>query len=76
MLKERAGLLAGLVLFLVIVAIPVDPTVMAPAARYTAAVTALMVIWWVTEPIPIYATALLPLFLFPLLGVLNPHLAA
>lgn len=76
MLKERAGLLAGLVLFLVIVAIPVDPTVMAPAARYTAAVTALMVIWWVTEPIPIYATALLPLFLFPLLGVLNPKTAA
>jgi len=35
----------------------------------TAAVTALMAIWWMTEAIPIPATALLPLVLFPLLGV-------
>lgn len=28
-----------------------------------------MVVWWVTEAIPIYATALLPLIAFPLLGV-------
>lgn len=29
----------------------------------------LMAIWWITEPIPIAATALLPLVLFPLLGL-------
>ncbi len=38
----------------------------------TAAVTALMIIWWITEAIPIPATALVPLVGFPLLGVLNP----
>eukprot|EP00658_Telonema_sp_P-2_P006112 TRINITY_DN12325_c0_g1_i2.p1 TRINITY_DN12325_c0_g1~~TRINITY_DN12325_c0_g1_i2.p1 ORF type:complete len:440 (-),score=98.66 TRINITY_DN12325_c0_g1_i2:89-1408(-) len=32
-------------------------------------VTALMAIWWATEAIPLPATALLPLFLFPLLVI-------
>jgi sodium-dependent dicarboxylate transporter 2/3/5 len=35
----------------------------------TAAVAVLMAVWWVTEAIPIPATALLPLVLFPVLGV-------
>ena len=34
-----------------------------------AAVAALMAIWWLTEAIPIYWTACLPILLFPLLGV-------
>jgi solute carrier family 13 (sodium-dependent dicarboxylate transporter), member 2/3/5 len=29
-----------------------------------------MAIWWVTEAIPIFATGLLPLILFPLTGIL------
>ncbi len=33
----------------------------------TAAVAILMAVWWITEPIPIPATSLLPLLLFPLL---------
>ncbi len=36
-----------------------------------AAVTLLMAIWWVTEAIPISATALIPMALFPLLGILD-----
>ncbi len=39
-----------------------------PAWR-VAAVGILMAIWWMTEAIPISATALLPLALFPLLGI-------
>ncbi len=35
------------------------------------AVTALMAIWWLTEALPIYATALVPLVMFPLTGVLS-----
>ena len=35
-----------------------------------------MAIWWVTEAIPIPATALLPLVLFPLLGILSIDAAA
>ncbi|HKJ25026.1 MAG TPA: DASS family sodium-coupled anion symporter [Myxococcota bacterium] len=40
------------------------------AGRATAGVAAWMATWWLTETIPLYATALLPLVLFPLLGVL------
>ena len=35
----------------------------------TAALATLMAIWWVTEAIPIPATALLPIVLLPVLGV-------
>jgi sodium-dependent dicarboxylate transporter 2/3/5 len=35
----------------------------------TAGLGLLMAVWWITEAIPIYATALLPLVLLPLLGV-------
>ena len=40
-----------------------------PAAWRTAAVGVLMALWWITEALPISATALVPLVLFPLLGV-------
>ncbi|MEJ2387583.1 MAG: SLC13 family permease, partial [Chromatiaceae bacterium] len=39
-----------------------------PAGRVTAAVAVLMGSWWLTQPIPLAATALLPVVLFPLLG--------
>lgn len=34
-----------------------------------ASVAGLMVVWWITEALPLAATALLPLVLFPLLGI-------
>jgi sodium-dependent dicarboxylate transporter 2/3/5 len=40
------------------------------AAAITLAVTVTCVVWWIFEPIPIPATALLPLAVFPLTGVL------
>lgn len=40
-------------------------------AAYTAGVTALCAIWWVTEAIPIPATSLLPMAVLPLLGVVS-----
>ncbi len=39
-------------------------------ARNTLAVTVLMAAWWMTVAIPIPATSLLPLVLFPVLGIL------
>jgi sodium-dependent dicarboxylate transporter 2/3/5 len=38
------------------------------AARATVAVASWMAFWWITEAIPVYATALLPLALLPILG--------
>lgn len=42
-----------------------------PQVTYTAAVALLMGFWWVTEAIPVGVTSLLPLVLFPVLGVMN-----
>ena len=44
----------------------------ASAAAITASITLLCALWWVFEPVPIPFTSLLPLALFPLLGVLTP----
>ncbi len=41
---------------------------------YAAAATVLMAIWWLTEAVPIYLTACVPLVLFPLTGVFGGSL--
>ena len=40
-------------------------------ACWTTAVVLLCVVWWIFEPIPIPATSLIPIALFPLTGVLS-----
>jgi hypothetical protein len=75
-MKEFTGLFLGLGIFILVLLLPLDPTLLPLAARYTAAVTLLMVVWWITEALPIYATALVPLFLFPIFGILLPDVAA
>lgn len=42
-----------------------------PALTYTLAVAVLMAIWWVTEIVPLAITSLLPIVLFPALGIMN-----
>lgn len=42
-----------------------------PEITATAAVALLMAAWWITEAIPLAVTALIPLVLFPLLGIMN-----
>ncbi len=49
----------------------VEPDPARPAVGSMAAIAVLMAIWWITDAIPLAATALLPLVLFPLLGVLS-----
>lgn len=39
--------------------------------KYTLAIAILMAVWWVTEVVPLAVTALLPVVLFPLFGVMN-----
>jgi sodium-dependent dicarboxylate transporter 2/3/5 len=81
---ERVGLFLGPVAaLLVYLALPdaydVSPGVSAELGhpgRSTAAVAAWMAVWWMTEAIPLYATALLPLALLPLLGAAEMKQAA
>jgi sodium-dependent dicarboxylate transporter 2/3/5 len=68
------GLWLGISSFLLLLAFPVDPA-NAPASRL-AAVALLMAIWWVSDAIPLFATALIPLALFPLLGIMEGREAA
>ena len=42
-----------------------------PAVTYTMAIALLMAGWWITEVIPLAITSLLPVVLFPLLGVMD-----
>jgi len=64
----RAALLIGAALFAGLLLAPA-PAGLGPDAWRLAAVTALMIVWWIGEALPIAATSLLPLVLFPLLGV-------
>lgn len=40
-------------------------------AKLMAAIAAWVAIWWITEPVPLAVTSLLPLILFPFLGLLS-----
>jgi sodium-dependent dicarboxylate transporter 2/3/5 len=73
-MKKTIGKIVGVLVFFIILLWPMDPAFFPVQA--TAASTALMVIWWITEAIPIQATALLPIVLFPALGVLKASEAA
>ena len=65
---QRVGLWLGLGLFLAMLWLPVPAGFEVPAWR-TAALAALMAVWWATEALPIPATAMLPLAAGPLLGI-------
>ncbi len=69
--RQKIGLLLGPLLFATLLLID-PPADMPPAAMHVAALAALMATWWITEAIPIPATALLPIVLLPLLGVMAP----
>jgi sodium-dependent dicarboxylate transporter 2/3/5 len=67
-LRPRIGLLTGPLVFAAMLLLPA-PEGMSMAAWHVAAVAVLMIIWWICEALPIAATALLPIVLFPVLGV-------
>jgi sodium-dependent dicarboxylate transporter 2/3/5 len=72
---QRIGLLAGAVVFAVVLLLP-PPSGLSIEGWRTAAVALLLATWWMTEALPIEATALLPLVLFPMLGVLDSQSVA
>lgn len=72
---RRASLFAGLAIFALVLAAP-RPADLSVEAWRLAAVTALMVVWWIGEALPIGATSLVPLVLLPVLGVRSTSEAA
>ncbi len=73
--RQMAGLIIGPALFILMLLLP-TPAGMLPSAQKMAAVALLMATWWMCESIPIPATSLLPLALFPLLGIMHTKNAA
>jgi solute carrier family 13 (sodium-dependent dicarboxylate transporter), member 2/3/5 len=69
-IAQRLGLIGGAAAFVVMLFFPAPEGLSVEAWR-TAAVAVLMASWWMTEAIPIPATAILPLVLFPSLGILD-----
>lgn len=74
-LRPRIGLLLGPILFFIMLIMP-TPQGMSAEGQRMAAIALLMATWWLCESIPIPATSLLPLFLFPVLGIMHTKSAA
>jgi sodium-dependent dicarboxylate transporter 2/3/5 len=74
-LAARIGLFAGPVAALtVFFLLPGGDVGLSHAARACAGVATLMAVWWMTEALPLEATALLPLILLPLAGVYSSRI--
>ena len=67
-LRQRVGLFLGPLWLLMVLVLP-PPNGLELEAWYTAGAALLMATWWIAESIPIPATSLLPLILFPIMGV-------
>jgi solute carrier family 13 (sodium-dependent dicarboxylate transporter), member 2/3/5 len=65
--RDILFLLTGIILFLLMYL--VNPFGVNLQAKTTLAIAVLMITWWITEAIPMPVVAMLPLILFPLMGV-------
>jgi sodium-dependent dicarboxylate transporter 2/3/5 len=65
---KRIAFWAGIAGFLLTLVLPA-PHGMPPLAWPTAGLVWWMAVWWMSEALPLYATALLPFVVLPLLGV-------
>ena len=70
---DNKGFVLGLIMALIVLALP-TPEGLSNEAHRTAAIFLLMGTWWATEAVPVAVTALVPLALFPLLGLSLIHI--
>ena len=68
----RWGLWGGLAVFLIMLMLPAPEGMPEPAWRATALVV-LMAAWWMTQALPLTATALLPFLAFPMMGIMSAN---
>ena len=68
-LFKKVGLLVAPLLFFIVINLP--NYLVSQTADAVIAAALWMVIWWITEAVHIAVTALLPIILFPLLGVMS-----
>jgi sodium-dependent dicarboxylate transporter 2/3/5 len=74
-MASRWGLWGGLALFVVMLLLP-PPAQMPVAAWRTSALVVLMAAWWMTEALPLTATAMVPFLAFPLFGIMSANQTA
>lgn len=68
-LQQSMILIAPVISFLIILFTDLEPE--NRNVTYTFAIAMLMAVWWITEAVPLAITALIPVVLFPLFGVLD-----
>jgi len=68
-LSKKIGLIIGPILFIFLLILPI--TLISENADKVIAIAAWMIVWWITEAVSISVTALLPLVVFPLLGIMD-----
>lgn len=68
-LQQSMILIAPVISFLIILFTDLEPG--NRNVTYTFAIAMLMAVWWITEAVPLAITALIPVVLFPLFGVLD-----
>ena len=74
-LIDNKGFGLGVALAFLVLAVPA-PEGLSIEGQRTAAIFLLMGAWWATEAVPVAVTALVPLALFPLLGIVDIQNAA
>ncbi|HCX63295.1 DASS family sodium-coupled anion symporter [Sedimentibacter sp.] len=65
---RKIGLIVGIILSVLLLVMP-TPEGLTVLGQKVLAVSVMMIIFWMTEAIPIPMTALLPILLYPLLGI-------
>ncbi len=72
---QKTGYILGPALaFIIIVFTNLVPN--NPIVGYTAGLASWMAIWWITEAVPLPVTALIPVALFPIFGIMNGKLVS